>query len=101
MLCPAALLLCVSGYTPLHLASGYMHTGPMAALLEAGADPLIKDKQGGRGGGGCTGMHGRVELGLGLVAQKDLLRFQYATLAAFNYRSSQVSNALVAWLWRS
>jgi hypothetical protein len=35
-----------AGYTPLHMASGYMHTGPMAALLEAGADPLIKDKQG-------------------------------------------------------
>jgi len=38
--------LIVAGYTPLHMASGYMHTGPMAALLEAGADPLIKDKQG-------------------------------------------------------
>ena len=41
-----------AGYTPLHMASGYMHTGPMAALLEAGADPLIKDKQGGREGAG-------------------------------------------------
>jgi hypothetical protein len=28
------------------MASGYMHTTTMAALLEAGADPLIKDKQG-------------------------------------------------------
>lgn len=35
-----------TGYTPLHMASGYMHTTTMAALLEAGADPLIKDKQG-------------------------------------------------------
>lgn len=28
------------------MACGYMQTGAMAALLEAGADPLIKDKQG-------------------------------------------------------
>eukprot|EP00879_Flechtneria_rotunda_P032310 GHRR01035493.1.p1 GENE.GHRR01035493.1~~GHRR01035493.1.p1 ORF type:complete len:325 (+),score=122.96 GHRR01035493.1:432-1406(+) len=34
------------GYTPLHMACGYMQTGAMSALLEAGADPLIKDKQG-------------------------------------------------------
>lgn len=68
-----------SGYTPLHMASGYMHTGPMAALLEAGADPLVKDKQGGQGGaGGCAqscrrgwGMMGPMSMcGPGLVAQK-------------------------------
>eukprot|EP00775_Hariotina_reticulata_P006713 gene6713-6934_t len=34
------------GYTPLHMACGYMQTGAMTALLESGADPLIKDKQG-------------------------------------------------------
>lgn len=36
----------VAGYTPLHMACGYMQTGAMSALLESGADPLIKDKQG-------------------------------------------------------
>lgn len=44
--CTPSPPLLPAGYTPLHMASGYMHTGPMAALLEAGADPLIKDKQG-------------------------------------------------------
>jgi hypothetical protein len=48
----ASMWVVCAGYTPLHMASGYMHTGPMAALLEAGADPLIKDKQGGREGAG-------------------------------------------------
>jgi hypothetical protein len=40
------LLLLASGYTPLHMACGYMQTGAMSTLLEAGADPLVKDKQG-------------------------------------------------------
>lgn len=47
-LCACVSLAICPGYTPLHMASGYMHTGPMAALLEGGADPLIKDKQGER-----------------------------------------------------
>ena len=34
------------GYTPLHMASGYMHTAAMAALLEAAADPQLKDNNG-------------------------------------------------------
>jgi signal recognition particle protein len=34
------------GYTPLHMAAGYMHTGAMSALLEAKANPQIKDNTG-------------------------------------------------------
>ncbi|MEW5297785.1 MAG: hypothetical protein WDW36_000969 [Sanguina aurantia] len=36
----------VLGYTPLHMAAGYMYTAPMAVLVEAGADPEIKDSSG-------------------------------------------------------
>jgi hypothetical protein len=54
-LCLCAVCAVCPGYTPLHMASGYMHTGPMAALLEAGADPLIKDKQGMAGPTGRQG----------------------------------------------
>jgi hypothetical protein len=56
--CLCAFCVVCSGYTPLHMASGYMHTGPMAALLEAGADPLIKDKQGTAGHTGRQGHTG-------------------------------------------
>ena len=31
--------MCAAGYTPLHMAAGYMHTATIAALLAAGADP--------------------------------------------------------------
>ena len=34
------------GYTPMHMAAGYMQTSAMQQLLEAGADPEIKDKTG-------------------------------------------------------
>jgi signal recognition particle protein len=34
------------GYTPLHMAAGYMHTGSMTVLLEAGADPTLRDNKG-------------------------------------------------------
>lgn len=40
------------GFTPLHMAAGYMHTGSMTVLLEAGANPEIKV---GRGGGEALG----------------------------------------------
>ena len=40
------LLFSPVGYTPLHMASGYMHTAAMAALLEAAADPQLKDNNG-------------------------------------------------------
>lgn len=33
------------GYTPLHIASGYMHKEIVNELIEAGADPEIKDNQ--------------------------------------------------------
>ena len=34
------------GYTPLHMASGYLHTSTICALLEGGADPEQEDRQG-------------------------------------------------------
>lgn len=33
------------GYTPLHIASGYMHKDIVKALLDHGADPEVGDKQ--------------------------------------------------------
>lgn len=36
------------GYTPLHMAAGYMHTSTIAALLAGGADPEQEDRQGRR-----------------------------------------------------
>jgi signal recognition particle protein len=35
-----------AGYTPLHMAAGYLHTSTVAALLEGGADPEQLDRQG-------------------------------------------------------
>lgn len=37
-----------AGYTPLHMAAGYMHTSTIAALLAGGADPEQEDRQGRR-----------------------------------------------------
>jgi hypothetical protein len=34
------------GYTPLHMAAGYSQTASMMALLEADADPLLRDGKG-------------------------------------------------------
>ena len=34
-----------AGYTPLHMAVGYSHVATVAALLEAGADPEVQDRQ--------------------------------------------------------
>ncbi|KAL4852722.1 Signal recognition particle protein [Chlorella vulgaris] len=34
------------GYTPLHMAAGYMHTTTIAALLAGGADPEQQDREG-------------------------------------------------------
>ena len=34
------------GYTPLHLASGYMQVPVIRALIDAGADPEVEDKDG-------------------------------------------------------
>ena len=34
------------GYTPLHMASGYLHTATVDALLEGGADPTLRDRSG-------------------------------------------------------
>ena len=34
------------GYTPLHMAAGYLHNAVCTSLLAAGADPLRKDRQG-------------------------------------------------------
>ena len=36
----------LAGYTPLHMAAGYMHTTTIAALLAAGADPEQEDREG-------------------------------------------------------
>ena len=33
------------GYTPLHIASGYLNKGVARILLEAGADPELQDAQ--------------------------------------------------------
>jgi hypothetical protein len=40
------LLNRAAGYTPLHMAAGYMHTSTIAALLEGGADPEQADRKG-------------------------------------------------------
>ena len=34
------------GYTPLHIAAGYLNRGVVRLLLAAGADPELQDKQG-------------------------------------------------------
>lgn len=34
------------GYTPLHIAAGYLHKGIVRKLLDAGADPELEDKKG-------------------------------------------------------
>ena len=34
-----------AGYTPLHMAVGYSHVATVGALLEAGADPEVQDRQ--------------------------------------------------------
>jgi signal recognition particle protein len=34
------------GYTPLHIAAGYLNRGVVRVLLAAGADPELQDKQG-------------------------------------------------------
>lgn len=33
------------GYTPLHIAAGYLHKGIVRKLLDAGADPELEDKK--------------------------------------------------------
>ena len=35
-----------AGFTPLHLAVGYSHTPLVSLLLDAGADPEVRDAQG-------------------------------------------------------
>jgi len=35
----------LAGYTPLHMAAGYLHTSAITALLEGGADPEQEDRQ--------------------------------------------------------
>ena len=37
--------LVLAGYTPLHMAVGYSHVAVVAALLEAGANPEVQDRQ--------------------------------------------------------
>lgn len=37
-----------AGYTPLHMAAGYLHTTTVDALIQAGADPEQEDAQGRR-----------------------------------------------------
>ena len=34
------------GYTPLHIAAGYLNRGVVRLLLAAGADPELSDRQG-------------------------------------------------------
>ena len=34
-----------AGYTPLHMAVGYSHVAVVAALLDAGANPEVQDRQ--------------------------------------------------------
>lgn len=34
------------GYTPLHMAAGYVHAGCVKLLLDQGADPEAEDAQG-------------------------------------------------------
>ena len=35
----------LAGFTPLHMAVGYSHVAVVAALLEAGANPEVQDRQ--------------------------------------------------------
>ena len=44
-----------AGYTPLHMASGYLHTTTVNALMQAGADPEQEDAQGRRSGAAWGG----------------------------------------------
>ena len=37
---------CVAGYTPLHMAAGYLHVPVVVSLLEGGANPEVKDRKG-------------------------------------------------------
>ena len=44
--CLFTLLQDKDGYTPLHIAAGYLNRGVVRLLLAAGADPELSDKQG-------------------------------------------------------
>ncbi len=35
-----------AGYTPLHMAAGYLHGSALVALLQGGANPEVKDRKG-------------------------------------------------------
>jgi hypothetical protein len=35
-----------AGYTPLHMAAGYLHVPTVVALLQGGANPEVKDRKG-------------------------------------------------------
>ncbi len=44
--CSRRTVTSTTGYTPLHMAAGYLHTATVSALLEAGADPECEDNNG-------------------------------------------------------
>jgi hypothetical protein len=59
-----------TGYTPLHMAAGYMHTSTMTALLAGGSDPQIKDNTGKDVVSLLDGLRNNMPLNLATVMQR-------------------------------
>ncbi len=72
---PSRSVACVrvsvrTGYTPLHMAAGYMHTSTMTALLVGGSDPQIKDNTGKDVVSLLDGLRNNMPLNLATVMQR-------------------------------
>ena len=55
------------------MAAGYMHTNSMTALLEAGADPEVKDNKGNDIVGLVDNLKGSMPLSAGLITRRIAL----------------------------
>lgn len=78
--CCCPVLQDKEGYTPLHMAAGYMHTAAMAVLLEGGADPQIKDNSGKDVVSLIENIRNNMPLSLGTVMQRMRLETVCNTL---------------------